>query len=290
MIVSSHELYYFIELAKTLNFSRTAERIGISQPSLSAAIKRLEHSLGVDLFIRSKHHVSLTHAGKKFLLHAIELQQLWDNTKTVCLAAHEEVQGQVVLGCHSSVAMYSLPKFLPSLLKKYPKLELQLKHDLSRKIAEEVISLTIDIGIAVNPIKNPNLIIKKLFEDEFAFWCAAKKSHTGLESLTQEATLIGDPDLLQTQYLLKKLHKIGIKTYRMITSSNLETIARLTAAGAGIGILPGLVVQSIVPGQLKKLAKTPSYHDEICLVYRHENRNVKAIKVIGEAIKTLMAP
>lgn len=284
MLASGNDLQYFLELAKTLNFSRAAERIGISQPSLSAAIKRLEHAVGIELFIRNKHNVSLTHAGKKLLTHALELQQLWNNTKSACLASHEEVQGNIAFGCHPSVAMYFLPKFLPELLKKYPKLEIELRHDLSRKIAEQVINLNIDIGIAVNPAKNPNLVIKKLFEDEFAIWHAAKKSEMHLQD---EATIICDPDLLQVQYILKNLSKLGVKQYRIIASSSLELIANLTAEGAGFGILPGLVVQTIAPEKLQKFSQSPTYLDEICLIYRHENRNVQAVKVISEAIRSL---
>lgn len=285
MIPSSNELSYFLELAKTLNFSRTAERIGISQPSLSAAIKRLEYSIGVPLFIRNKHKVTLTPAGEKLLLHAVELQQLWNNTQAICLASHEEVQGKVILGCHASVAMYTLPQFIPMLLEKYPKLEIQLRHDLSRKILEAVISLAIDIGIVVNPIKNPNLIIRKLFEDEVAFWSTEKLSFAS-ENLS-EITIICDPDLSQAQHLLKQLHKFGVSNYRIISSSNLEVITKLTASGAGIGILPKLVAESTAPQKLIKVDKSPSYQDEICLVYRHENRNVKAISVVCEAIKSL---
>lgn len=65
MLASPHDLTYFIELSGTLNFSRASERIGISQPSLSAAIKRLEHAIGTPLFLRGKNGVTLTPAGKR---------------------------------------------------------------------------------------------------------------------------------------------------------------------------------------------------------------------------------
>ena len=120
MIASSNELIYFIELSNTLNFSRASERIGISQPSLSAAVKRLEDSIGTDLFIRSKNGVTLTQAGKRFLIHAQQLLHLWDTAKSETLASHHEVQGSILLGCHSFVALYLLPKFLPKLFLNLP--------------------------------------------------------------------------------------------------------------------------------------------------------------------------
>jgi DNA-binding transcriptional LysR family regulator len=283
MIASSNELLYFIELSNTLNFSRASERIGITQSSLSTAIKRLEHSIGTELFIRDKHKVLLTQAGKNLLLHARQLLQLWDTTKASCLAAEDEVQGNLTLGCHASIAIYLLPKFLPALLDKYSKLEIKLKHDLSRKIAEEIINLMIDIGIVVNPIRHPDLIIKKLFNDEVTCWQSSDFIKKNIPA--EETILICDPDLRQTQFLLKQIHDAGIKYKRMITSHSLEVIANLTVAGVGIGILPGSVAKVYQSKKLHRLEGAPVYHDEICLVYRHENRNMKAVQVVMQAIK-----
>lgn len=282
-MISYTDLIYFVELTQTLNFSRAAERVGISQPSLSTAIKRLENWLGTPLFMRNKHKVLLTVAGKNLQSHAKQLLQLWETTKATCLASEHEVQGSVTLGCHSAVAFYLLHKFLPAILKKYTRLEIKLKHDLSRKIAEEIINYTVDIGIIVNPIRHPDLIIKKLFNDEICCW--HEKSFACADE--NEATFICDPDLHQTQWVLKKLTALGFKDKRrrIITTNNLEVIANLTAAGVGIGIVPARVILSLHPNTVIKLAQTPIYRDEICLVYRHENRNLSAVQVLCKEIK-----
>src|SRR3990167_5995696 len=117
-MVSPDELIYFIELAQILNFSRASERIGISQPSLSVAIKRLEKAIGTDLFIRRKKGVTLTPAGRRLLSHAKQLLQSWESVKAAALASHHEVQGSIYIGCHPSLALSTLPKFLPGLLAK----------------------------------------------------------------------------------------------------------------------------------------------------------------------------
>ncbi|MFZ2315641.1 MAG: LysR family transcriptional regulator [Gammaproteobacteria bacterium] len=280
MLASPHDLSYFVELSSTLNFSRASERIGISQPSLSVAIKRLEQAIGTELFIRSKNGVTLTQAGKRLLSHTKQLLQLWDSVKTESLASHFEVQGNFTFGCHQSVALHMLPAFLPELLRKYPKLEIQLKHDLSRKMLEGIINLSIDIGIIVNPIKHPDLVIHKLYTDKVTFWQSTKK--TVSRDQTEQA-IICDPNMTQTEWLLKKISKTTMP--RLITSSSLEVIASLTANQAGIGILPASVATFLYPKLLMPVPNMPSYQDEICLVYRHENRHIKAIQVIIEAIK-----
>lgn len=284
MLASPNDLTYFVEVAHTLNFSRTAKRIGITQPSLSMAIKRLEQAIGTELFIRSKNGVVLTKAGKRLLSHAKQLLQLWDSVKSESLASHYEIQGNFTLGVHPSVALYTLSSFLPKLLMDYPKLEIQLKHDLSRKISEEVINLSIDIGLIVNPTKHPDLIIDKLYEDKVTFW-QRKEKNANQEIDSGEAVLICNPDLIQTQWLLKRIHRQGVKYKRMVTSNNLEVIADLTANGGGIGIIPTCVALRAYPDKLIPVPEMPYYHDEICLVRRHENRNIKAVQAIISAIK-----
>lgn len=285
MMPSPHDLTYFVELSNTLNFSRASERIGISQPSLSTAIKRLEQTTGTELFIRSKNGVSLTQAGKRLLSHAKQLLQLWNTVKSETLASHYEMQGSFTFGVHPSVALYSLSGFLPHLLKTYPKLDIQLKHDLSRKILEGIINLSIDIGIIVNPLRHPDLIIQKLYEDKVTFWYSTHLKNMDKQLQSSDAVFIYDPDLMQTQWLIKQLHREKIKYHRFVTSSSLEVIANLTANETGIGILPASVALTSYPDILKPIPKMPIYHDEICLVYRHENRNIKAIQTIIKSIK-----
>lgn len=283
-IASAKDLVYFVEISNSLNFSHTAKRIGISQPSLSLAIKRLEQTIGTELFIRGKNGVVLTKAGKYLLSYAKQLLQLWDCVKSESLASHYEIQGNFILGAHPSVALYALSDFLPKMLINYPKLEIQLKHDLSRNILEQIINFSIDIGLVVNPFKHPDLIIHKLYNDKVTFWHASEKNaHQQIDS--GEAILILDPDLIQTQWLLKCINRQGLKYKRVITSNSLEVIANLTANGSGIGILPTCVTVSTHPNKLKAIPKMPYYHDEICLVYRHENRNIKAIQAIVNSIK-----
>src|SRR3990167_3122016 len=221
MLPSAAELEYFLEVSSTLNLSRASERLGISQPSLSLAIKRLEQSVGTELFIRHKHGVTLTQAGKQLLLQARQLLQHWDDTKSKALASHQKVQGYFTLGCHSTIAIYMVSGFLADLLEKYSKLEIHLKHDISRKITEQVINLSIDIGIVVNPFKHPDLIIRKICDDEVTFWVGeGTRKIQNIDST--EAIILCEPDLTQTQTLLKIIKKTGVATNRIMTMNSLE--------------------------------------------------------------------
>ncbi|MFZ4713371.1 MAG: LysR family transcriptional regulator [Bacteriovoracaceae bacterium] len=274
MMASPQELKYFIELSSTLNFSRAAERLGVTQPTLSLSIKNLENHLGLALFIRNKNGVTLTKAGQRFVQGARELLQNWDSLVREVNKEQNEISGRYVLGCHSAVAQYSLPNILPELLQKNPGLEITLKHDLSRKITEQVISFEIDFGIVINPVKHPDLVVIPLGKDEVTFFEKQGNKNSDI--------LICDPDLVQTQKLSKEFKRFK----RVITSSSLEVIQSLTEAGAGVGILPKRVALNSKSLKLKNaLPGAPIFADQLALVFRVENKKTLTAIAIIDAIK-----
>src|SRR5450432_3815930 len=100
MLPSPSELHYFIEVTNTLNVSRAAERLGISQPTLSLAIRRLEANFGAPLLIRTKSGVQLTHMGQKLVAQARNLLHEWERIREDALRDETEIRGRYVLGCH----------------------------------------------------------------------------------------------------------------------------------------------------------------------------------------------
>ncbi len=289
MVPSSSDLNYFLEVANTLNVSRAAERLGISQPTLSTAIQRLETGMQIPLLIRLKTGVRLTHAGGKLALQARSLLQEWEKFKSDVAKSEDKISGKYVLGCHPSVALYSLPSFFPELLEAHPSLEFKLVHDLSRKITEEVISFNIDFGIVVNPWKHPDLIIKPLAKDEVLLW-TAKEPSSVQDPFSSSAVMICDPDLVQSQSILKGIQKTTMCFQRTITSSNLEVIAALVASHAGVGILPTRVAKRLNSLDLVPVKGSPTFHDTIALVYRADAQKSKSSRAIAKWIETNLDP
>jgi len=270
-----NELEYFNEVAKTKNISRASERLGITQPSLSLALQRLETSLGTPLFIRSKTGVQLTQAGVQLLSESKKFLSQWKSIRENILKASDELTGKYTLGCHPSVGLYCLHLFLPNILQKYQNINFDFSFDLSRKITEEVISFQLDFGIVINPTPHPDLVLKKITTDKVGFWQAAQKQKTN-------ETLLCDTHLFQTQSLLKKIK--SVHTFkRVMHVPNLEVILSLTAQGAGIGILPSRVAQNINSKNLSLElvnAKWPTYSDELYLIYRADTQKTKSSKIL----------
>jgi DNA-binding transcriptional LysR family regulator len=269
------ELKYFIEVAAVESLSRAAERLGISQPALSISMKRFEQEAGVTLFHRHKTGVKLTVGGQRLLIHAKKLIQLWEEVKYSAYQAEHEIEGQFILGCHASVALYYIPSRLSQFLRDHPRVHLKIVNGLSRQINETIISMKIDIGIVVNPIRHPDLVLIKLRDDEVGFW-----HHKELVVDEKQVTLLCDPELAQSSALIAGLEDRGIKVARIIEAQSLELLLKLASQRVGIAILPQSVVTSHANHGLKKMLPDLIYHDEIFLVFRHENRFVKTIEAI----------
>jgi DNA-binding transcriptional LysR family regulator len=282
MLPNPHDLRSFLEISKAENLSRAAERLGTSQPALTQAVKRLEASMGQSLLVRSKSGVKLTRAGQKLVREARELLSKWEQLVAETARDESEIRGRYTLGIHPSVALYSLEHFLPELLGKYPELQIDLVHDLSRKITEKVISFQIDFGIVVNPSQHPDLVILELFKDEVRYFTSKKKTPTNdLES--EDKVIIHEPSLSQTQDIYSKSQKKGLNFKRTLSSSNLEVIARLTSKGAGLGILPTRVAKK-EDSSLQPVEGSPVFKDSICLVYRHDFLKSEAARTMTKWI------
>lgn len=262
------DLKYFAVICETKNVTRASEIIGISQPALSYAMKRLENELGGELLIRMKTGIQLTKLGEEFRGRTRRLIYEWEQAQNLASPDSGLVQGSYTIAVHPSVALYTLDRFLPQLHKEFPALNFNFVHGLSREMLEKVVSWEADFGIVVNPIKHPDLVIKKLCDDLVTIF-----SIKGADN-----KLILDDNLAQSQAILKKLKKL-VNYEGMINSGNLEVVARLSSLGVGHGLLPTRVASQYKG--LKALPNAPTFKDEVALVYRPEkHRNPVSRRVI----------
>ncbi|MDF1758968.1 MAG: LysR family transcriptional regulator [Coxiellaceae bacterium] len=276
MSLMMNDIKYFVTVSETLNITRASEIIGISQPALSYAIKRLENELGGQLLIRLKNGIQLTKLGEEFKQRSRRVLHEWQQAQNIADPASGMVYGSYNFAAHPSVALYTFERFMPQLQAHFPGLNFNFIHGLSREMTEKIISWEADFGIIVNPVKHPDLVIRKLYHDEVTLF------HTK----NTQAKLIYDENLSQSQYLLKKLQR-KMNFDGSLKSSNLEVVAKLTSLGLGYGLLPTRVAQQYK--QLTKLKDAPVFKDEICLVYRPDKHNNPTSKIIIKTIKTTLS-
>ncbi|MDJ0842088.1 MAG: LysR family transcriptional regulator [Acidobacteriota bacterium] len=284
MDISIGDITVFREVARVGKVTAASRSLGLTQPTVSWTIKKLEDTLGAPLFLRSNRGVRLTRAGEAFLARSENLLQQWEAVNQAVQAEGEEVRGRVVLGVYGNIAAQTLPRFCGALLEAWPKLDLVLEHDLSRHIAEGVISHRIDFGIVVNPPQHPDLTILELYRDEIKFWVSQKP--TALQDAAgEEGLLIVNPDLLQSETLIRQATKAGlVRCRRTLYTTDLEVNRALTASGIGVGILPETIARYRPDQPLIALPESPVYGDVICLVFRSDTQKGKTGLVVKESI------
>lgn len=252
-----NDLENFVETAKCPTMAMAAKRLEITQPSLSESIKRLESDLKAILFYRSRSGIQLTPNGKILLDSAktalsslIHIESLNEN--------HSLFKGRsITIGCHATVASYTLPIALDNIAKKIPDYRIQLKHGTSRDIQVLVQGGKVDVGIVINPNPVPDLILKKLGNDKIHVWSSNKSTPN---------KLICNTEILQTQSILKKWKNHPTE---IIETDSFELTIRLVEKGIGFGIIPERAV-SISGADLIKCKNLPNYDDIIGIIYRPE--------------------
>ena len=249
-----NDMNNFIEVSSFSSLSLAARKMEISQPALSESIGRLEKDLGFKLFYRTKNGISLTPQGRKTLDEAKKIQHMIQNLGVT----EVEIPTTVVLGCHSAVGSYFLAEFFSLLAKAIPGYRVQLKHDLSRNIQTDIQAGLIDVGVVVNAVANPDLVLKKIAEDKVCVWKSRKKN--------VQNQILADLNLFQTKSILKKWTQAP---QQLLSVQNLDVIVRMTAQGCGYGIIPKRIVE-LLDLDLVQVPHTPVLNDQFSLVHRPE--------------------
>jgi DNA-binding transcriptional LysR family regulator len=271
-------LKQFRVISELENMSRAAKELHVAQPSLSVAMAKIERDLGVLLFHRSKKGVKLTAAGHRFLKYCEQSLCEWEQIQTELNHITSEVAGAVQLGVHPSVAIYTLPHFLPNLMAKFPALRLQLTHDLSRRIMQMVVQQELDAGLIINPEPRPNRIVRYLIDDEVTLFKPSKLVNGNL--------LIYDSNLSQIQAIRRQMELQEIRFERTLESSNLEVISHLLLSGLGHAVLPRRVLASLghaFEESFPRLIKP--VRDRLALVYHPDFVKTAKGKAVVEAVR-----
>lgn len=263
MIPTSAEIAYFLELYQTKHVSRAAMRLGITQPTLTISLKRIEEKLGVSLFYRTKQGMIPTPSAVSFYARAKSLIECWGEIRDIVGASKNEIEGTFRVGCHQSVGAFTTPTLFRNLTLEAPRISINLVHDFSRKITERIVSYDIDIGYVVNPPKHPDLVLKKIATDKLAFW---KKR--GVQNLPKR--IFANGNRKQVEELLGKTYSRYFQGWHIVESSSLELIRTLTHLGLGIGVIPERVANADAMDLVLFDKDLPTRPDEIFLAYRKE--------------------
>ena len=268
------------------SFTRAARALGVSQPSVSLAIRRLEDRVGTPLVVRTRKRVTASRPGETLAAGARLAFEALGSSISRMADEQSEPAGRVVLGCHASLAAYALPAFMAWFLRAHPKVELRLWNGTSMQVHAELVDGRVDLGLIVNPGKHPDTVVTPLFEDTVElFHCFPPARVADPAAALSSFPLIYVPELLQSQDLLRQLARRRVTPSRALPCSSLELVKSLVLDRVGIGILPRRVAEHRTAHRLRSLSPPlPLFRDRVALVRRYDVPRTAAIRAVIDSL------
>jgi DNA-binding transcriptional LysR family regulator len=238
-------LQNFLELAKTLNYRRTAEGILIAQPALSRQIIQLESELGAELFRRTKRSVELTEAGHFFRAEIERVLQRFDEICRQTGEIHRGEAGEIRIGYASSSMTEALPKILVALRKRYPNLKMLLSEGTNLFEIEALRHRTLDVAFAPNVVVPTDIESRIVYQENFILILPenhplSKKTFKSLSQVAHEPFIL--PPRLESCGYVETIEAMcqaaGFLPKVAQQSGYSATVMRLVEAGLGISIEP----------------------------------------------------
>ncbi|MEO1268268.1 MAG: LysR family transcriptional regulator [Myxococcota bacterium] len=281
-------LKYFKMVAEVGSMSAAAQRLGISQPAVTAAMRRLEEHFETTLLLRNPRGVQLTDTGVEVLRYAEETLALLEQVHQRVLGLESAEVGSFIIGCYESLGAYFLPQFLPQFLARYPRIELTLWNGSSPEVRDAVVARKVHFGLVVNPVPHPDLVLVDLFSDAVDFIVPTEQRAHSLDEAfdrVRQGPLVFAGRIDQSRLLLDALIARDAVPQRLLSCGDLEMVKSLVMAGLGVAILPRRVAAYGHDGVISRLhPEMPFIPDSIKLVYRADVHRTQAALLVKDAL------
>ena len=290
------DLRYFVALADTRHFGKAAERSFVSQPTLSAQIKKLETYLGVQLIERQPRKVTLTEMGARILPLARSILQESDEIVSLARNDHDPLSGKLKVALIPTIGPYLLPLVARRLRKQLPLLKVMLYEYQTQPLLEKLRAGDIDLGILALPVPLDGLEARPLYDEDFTLAVPsnsplAKRSNVKIDDLSGETLLLLEDGHCLRDQALDVCSRIDVKESEDYRATSLETLRQMVAAGLGITLLPKLATRGPFgsgQGLTVKEFSRPVPSRSIGAVWRKSTARTDAIKAVCAAIQSSM--
>jgi len=246
------QLRYFLAVAATQNFTRAAETVHVSQPSLSIQIAALEDELGTKLFDRLGRKVALTQAGELFREHAGRVLRELEQAVQVVQELQGAQRGRLVVGTVATVNSYLIPPLVSRFKQRFPGIHLQVHAQPSTEIVAGLLANRLDVGICLLPVTHARLTVVPLFDERLVLVAPAnspmKKPRLHMRELAGLPLVLMPVDYCLRKMVEAECAEARIQPQVVLEMTSPEGILQAVAGGAGFTILPELYVRMRPPG------------------------------------------
>jgi len=242
------DLRYLVAVADTGHFGKAAARCFVSQPTLSAQLRKLEEYLGVDLIERQPRQALLTPAGVEVVARARRIVEASDEVVEIALSHRDPLAGKLRIAFLPTIGPYLLPFVVQRLHKALPRLELMLHEHQTEPMLERLRAGDIDMGVLALPVELDGLHAEPLYDEPFvvampAAHPLAERKQLRAEDLRGATLLLLEEGHCLRDQALEVCSRVPVREKQDFRGTSLETLRQMVAADAGITLLPELATR-----------------------------------------------
>lgn len=245
------QLEYIIALDTYRHFVTASEKCFVTQPTLSMQVKKLEESLGVTIFDRSKQPIVPTDIGEEIIAQARVILREAKRIDELLQQYRQETKGQLRVGIIPTLAPYLLPRFVGNFIRQYPEVQLHIQelqtHDIIRALQND----SIDVGLLVSPLKEPGLRVRPVFYEGILLYLHPRHPLRAQETVALETIDLEQLWLLNEGHCFRsQMINLCAPKRQQVTatqrlsfdyqSNSLETLRQMVDAEGGYTLLPEL--------------------------------------------------
>jgi DNA-binding transcriptional LysR family regulator len=277
-----HQVRYFLALSETLNFTRAAERCNVSQPSLTAAIKKLEAELGGPLFRRERHRSHLTDLGRLMRPHLERIYASSDVARAEAMAFWELEKAPLRLGVMCTIGPERMVDLFTRLRSEIPSLDVELKEAPGSALVGSLMDGDLDVALIGLPEYPDRLDVKSLYTENYVI--AFPQGHrfeamreVPLKELEPE-NYLARVNCEHPQFLDRLNISPNFEANAKFRSEREDWVQAMIAAGMGVAVMPEFM--PLNPGIGTRLLVEPEVSRTISLVTVAGRRFSPTIKTL----------
>ena len=287
-----NQLDYALTLWRIGSFSKASERLGITQPALSAQIKKLEEEIGIKLFNRNTTPIEITRDGLRFLERS---QQILTDARRLINFSQElsqQYNDVIRVGVIPTLAPFLIPLFSDDLQKDYPEFRLDIHELTTENVVAGVRDGSLDVGLISTPISVAGIVFEPLFYEKFFLYMSFQpetRTHFDLQDISyDELWLLNEGNCFRDQINnFCDLNKIRQHKHFIYRSNSIDALIRIVDTKGGMTILPELSMLSLDEEQEERvipIGGKPKAREISLIMTKHYDKQ-RFIDKLGEYIR-----
>lgn len=290
------QLQYFAEVVEQKSFTKAAQALHVSQPSISKMMKSLEEELGVVLLDRSDRRMELTDAGKLVYHHAKKVLQVMDSMTSSIAEMRNVQRGRVKMGTMPTVGSFLLPNVIALFKKQYPGIDIEMKECGAKLLEIQVEQGNIDVGLTVLPADTGKFDVVPLVSEDLVaivheeHWLAGRDS-VSLAELKDEAFVLFTEEYVIHDVVRQACMHSGFEPRVAYMSSLWDFVGELVATQLGISLIPRSIVRRLNISHLRTVnISSPVIDWKYALIYRKDAYLSHAARAFIAFVEQHIAP